>query len=47
MTGFWMVRAGDGGRLFAEFERARCVAIGWNKLGDLSVIQSQPEMKEV
>lgn len=47
MARFWMVRAGEGGRLFAEFESARCVAVGWNDLRDLSAVQSQLDMKEV
>ncbi len=46
MARFWMVRAGEAGRLFSEFEQARCVAIGWNELGDLSGVQSQAEMKD-
>jgi len=47
MARFWMVRAGEGGRLFAEFERAQCVAIGWNQLADLSAVDSQIDMKEL
>lgn len=30
MPNFWMVRAGEGGYLFEEFERNGCVAIGWD-----------------
>ncbi len=31
MPGFWMVRAGEGGYLFDEFEKQKCVAIGWEQ----------------
>ena len=47
MARFWMVRAGEGGRLFDEFERAQSVAIGWNELGDVSDVESQPAVKEL
>lgn len=47
MARFWMVRAGEAGRLFSEFEQAGCVAIGWKELGDISDVQSQSELKEM
>ena len=31
-----MVRAGEGGRLAADFERLSVVALGWSELGDLN-----------
>lgn len=31
----WMIRAGEGGRLFDEFEKGY-IAIGWSDLGDIS-----------
>jgi restriction system protein len=31
MANFWMVRAGESGYLFKEFERKGCVAIGWEQ----------------
>ena len=31
MPNFWMVRAGEGGYLFSEFENHNCVAIGWHQ----------------
>lgn len=35
MKNGWMIRAGNGGRYFDDFQEADCVAIGWNNLGDL------------
>lgn len=43
---FWMVRAGEGGYLVEEFEKAGCVAIGWGGAGDFTTISSLEEMKE-
>jgi len=42
----WMVRAGEGGYLISEFEKANCVAIGWNELGDMVAITSREELWE-
>lgn len=42
----WMVRAGEGGYLISEFEKANCVAIGWNELGDMANIKDRDELKE-
>lgn len=36
----WMVRAGEGGRLFEEWMREKCVAIGW-EVGDLSDLKRE------
>lgn len=45
MSRFWMVRAGEGGRLVSEFDSANCVAIGWQEMGDLSRFKSLGELK--
>jgi restriction system protein len=42
----WMVRAGEGGYLISDFEKAGCVAIGWNELGDMSVLSDRDELRE-
>lgn len=34
MTTGWMIRAGNSGRYFTNFEESSCVAIGRSKLGD-------------
>ena len=47
MARIWMVRAGESGRLFAEFERAKCVAIGWDEIGDLSAVNSQADVRQL
>jgi restriction system protein len=44
MSEVWMVRAGERGRLFEEFEKGY-VAIGWQAMGDMSSIGSQEEMR--
>ena len=44
MSEVWMVRAGERGRLFEEFEKGY-VAIGWQDMGDMSLIASQEEMR--
>ena len=41
----WLVRAGEGGYLIEEFARG-FVAIGWHKLGDLSEVTSQVDIKD-
>ena len=43
MNNVWMVRAGEGGYLIDEFERGY-VGIGWDKLGDLSSLNSQKDL---
>ena len=42
----WMVRAGQGGYLIEEFVTRELIAIGWHKLGDLSTVISQEEIRE-
>lgn len=44
MSEVWMVRAGERGRLFEEFEKGY-VAIGWQAMGDMSSIGSLDEMR--
>ncbi len=46
MPGFWMVRAGGGGHLAAEFEERSLVAIGWPALGDLSSVTTLEAMRK-
>jgi hypothetical protein len=41
----WMVRAGEGGRFFSDFRREGIVALGWNKLKDISHLSDQDEIK--
>lgn len=41
----WMVRAGEGGYLISDFEKAGCVAIGWNELGDMLGISNREELR--
>lgn len=40
MTAFWMVRAGEAGRIVADFERLNVVAVGWSAVGDLTQFAS-------
>lgn len=42
----WMIRAGEGGRLFEDFDVRQCVAIGWNDLGDLRQYGSHETLRE-
>lgn len=46
MQRFWMVRAGEGGRLVSEFEATNCVAIGWKEMGDISGIHSLDQLRQ-
>lgn len=46
MVNGWMVRAGEYGYLFSDFEKVNCVAIGWNEVGDMTDISDREEMKE-
>lgn len=46
MSAFWMIRAGEGGYLINEFERAGCVGMGWNGAGDFTDIDSLPAMRD-
>ncbi len=45
MPNVWMVRAGEGGYLVDDFERAGCVAVGWTELGDFSPVPSVEQMR--
>lgn len=42
----WMIRAGEGGRLFDNFESRSCVAVGWNALGDLGQYNTDDELRQ-
>lgn len=44
---FWMVRAGEGGYLIDDFERAGCVAVGWRQIASFEGIRSLDEMKNL
>jgi len=46
MGTMWMVRAGEGGRLFEEWMREKCVAIGW-EVGDLSELKREGALDEL
>ncbi len=39
----WMVRAGEGGWLFEEFERLSIVSIGWHEMGPLHQLRSRDD----
>ena len=41
----WMVRAGENGSLFGEFQNKGIIAIGWNEVGDLSKITNPLDTK--
>lgn len=45
MPNLWMVRAGEGGYLVNDFERAGCVAVGWHELGDFGPIRTLEDMR--
>src|SRR5688500_2494094 len=39
----WMVRAGESGRLFEEFEKGY-IAVGWVDMGDVSKLDTREKM---
>lgn len=43
----WMIRAGQGGYLVEDFAAKNIVAIGWNQLGDLTMLRSRDAIKEL
>lgn len=43
----WMVRAGEGSRLFDEFKDKNVIGIGWNELGDLTKIKDINALKKL
>jgi len=45
VAAFWMVRAGEAGRIVADFERLKVVALGWSSVGDLSQFESVEAMR--
>lgn len=42
-----MVRAGRGGRFSDLFKKKNMIAIGWERVGDLSEVSSQDEMRDI
>ncbi len=42
----WMVRAGENGYLFDDFRKNNCVAIGWDKLGDLKEAATLEQVRD-
>ena len=49
-TKYWLIRPGVGAKCFEDFYRDNCIAIGWNKIGDISDgtnIISLDSLKEV
>ena len=42
----WMIRAGRGAFLAADFEEKDYVAVGWIELGDLSKIKTKQELSK-
>lgn len=46
-TKMWMVRAGEASRLFEIFEKKKIVAIGFNKIKDLSKIDKPEKIKDL
>ncbi|MDX1969977.1 MAG: restriction endonuclease [Planctomycetaceae bacterium] len=42
----WMVRAGEDGYLFEEFQRDNYIAIGWNALGDLTKVDTPEQIRQ-
>lgn len=43
MKNGWMVRAGEGGRLFEDFEKGY-VAIGWDAVGDMTALDTRDKI---
>jgi 5-methylcytosine-specific restriction enzyme B len=43
---FWAIGAGEGARLWPEFEKENIIAIGWDSLGDLTEYKSKDEIRE-
>ena len=41
-----MIRAGNSGRYFDDFEDSKCVGIGWNDLGDLRQYTTAAALRE-
>jgi restriction system protein len=45
MAEFWMVRAGEGGYLSDDFQRASCIGVGFHTVGTFEHITSLEEMR--
>lgn len=44
MSNGWMIRAGEQGRLFDEYEKHNVVAIGWQKIGNIKNYKTQSDI---
>lgn len=45
MKNGWMVRAGEGGRLFEDFEKGY-IAVGWGSLGDITPLDTREKIND-
>ena len=43
----WMVRAGEGAYLIDEFKNKKIIAVGWNKIQDLSKVKDLNQIKQL
>ena len=41
----WKVHAGGGGRYIAQFLAQKCIAIGWERMGDLSALDTREKIR--
>ncbi len=42
----WMVRAGENGYLFDDFQKNHYAAIGWNEIGDLKDVTTVEQVRD-
>jgi restriction system protein len=47
MADFWMVRAGEGGYLSDDFQRASCIGVGWQEVGSFEHVRSLEKMRDL
>jgi len=45
-TRYWRVAPGQGGFLWAEQRDNKCIAVGWNKMGDLTKFKTKKEFEK-
>ena len=43
----WMVRAGEYSCFIDDFRKKSCIAVDWDKLGDISQLKTKEEVKEL
>jgi len=43
---FWKIAPGSGGTLWVEQRDNRCIAIGWNEMGDLDEYSNDEAIKK-